>query len=96
MFFRIGHRFGELEGTDKGLLNPTLEGHFLSAALQSIDFRMDRGGAEVTSQAITETAKSGDYHYEFNRPFLVYMKKRGESKPFFVIWVENTELMQRW
>jgi len=32
----------------------------------------------------------------FDRPFLIYVKKRGaEYSPFFVMWVDNAELMER-
>lgn len=31
----------------------------------------------------------------FNRPFLVYMQKRGAERPFFVMWVDNAELLVR-
>jgi len=31
----------------------------------------------------------------FNQPFLVYMKKRNADQPFFVMWVDNAELLVR-
>jgi hypothetical protein len=33
--------------------------------------------------------------FVFNRPFLVYMQKRGAEHPFFVMWVDNAELLTR-
>ena len=34
-------------------------------------------------------------HFHFDRPFLIYVKKRGaDYSPFFVMWVDNAELMQ--
>jgi hypothetical protein len=27
------------------------------------------------------------------RPFLIYLKKRGAGHPFFVMWVDNAELL---
>jgi hypothetical protein len=34
-------------------------------------------------------------YFYFNRPFLIYVKKRGpEYSPFFVMWVDNAELMK--
>jgi hypothetical protein len=33
--------------------------------------------------------------YLYDRPFLLVMQKRGSSRPFFVMWVENAELLQR-
>jgi len=33
-------------------------------------------------------------HLYFNKPFLIYVKKRGaEYSPFFVMWVDNAELL---
>jgi hypothetical protein len=29
----------------------------------------------------------------FYRPFFLYMKKRGAKHPFFVMWVDNAELL---
>jgi hypothetical protein len=95
MHWRVQHHFKELEGEDKRLLNPPLRGLHLATALQTIDFRMDRGGAEVASEAKV-FVKPGASYFEFNRPFLVYMKKRGGDQPFFVMWVESAELMQPW
>jgi hypothetical protein len=95
MHWRLEHHFKELEGKDKQLLNPSLHGLYLDTAFQIIDFRMDRGGAEVASEAKVHV-KPGASYFECNRPFLVFLKKRGGDQPFFVMWVENAELMQRW
>jgi hypothetical protein len=95
MSWRISHHFAELEGKDRRLLNAPLQGLYLDTALQTIDFRMDRGGAELAAQA-KFYVKPGASYFEFNRPFLVLMKKRGGKQPFFVLWVENAELMRRW
>jgi hypothetical protein len=96
MRWRALHHFKELEGTDKALLNPLLKGLYMHTALQTIDFRMDRGGAEVASEAKMKFKSQRPRLLTFNRPFLVVMKKRGGSAPFFVMWVENAELMQAW
>jgi hypothetical protein len=34
-------------------------------------------------------------YYLFDKPFLVYMKKRGAEHPFFVMWVDNAELLDK-
>jgi hypothetical protein len=34
-------------------------------------------------------------YFYFNRPFLISVAKRGaNARPFFVMWVDNAELMQ--
>jgi hypothetical protein len=30
------------------------------------------------------------------RPFLVYMKNRETNTPYFALWVDNAELLDKW
>jgi hypothetical protein len=92
--WRVSHRFKELEGKDKQFLNPALRGLYLDTALQAIQFRLDRSGAELASESKV-FVKPGASFFHLNRPFLVYMKKRGGKRPFFVMWVENAELLEK-
>ncbi len=87
MFWRIDHRFSELIGTrvvNVGV--PIVE------AKQAIEFRLDRSGAMLESEALLAMGAAGR-DFVFDRPFLVYMKKRGAKQPFFVMWVDNAELL---
>ncbi len=34
-----------------------------------------------------------DPNFIFDRPFLIVVKKRGAERPFFVMWVDNAELL---
>ncbi len=96
MNWRVRHRFKELEGPDKGLLGPPFHGRqHIARALQTIEFRLDRSGAEATSEWVSQS-KPGSSRFELDRPFLVYLKKRGGSRPFFAMWVDNAELLQAW
>jgi hypothetical protein len=92
MRWRIGHHFRELE--DKRYLNPAVGGMYLSDALQTIEFGMDRGGAELASEAKHHVAPPKSV-YRLDRSFLMYMKRRGAKHPFFIIWVDNAELLAR-
>jgi hypothetical protein len=94
MAWQVTHRFKELEGRDKQFQNPALRGLHLDVAVQTIRFRLDRSGAELSSEAKLY-AKPSPSHYYVNRPFLVYMQKRGGKHPFFVAWIENAELLQK-
>ncbi len=58
-------------------------------------FRLDRSGAQLNSEARMRIRCVGR-HYIFNRPFLLYMKKRDAKTPYFVMWVENAELLKKW
>jgi len=89
IFWRIDHRFRELIGkvvANAEPANPIVE------ALQTIEFRLDRSGAMLESQA-TLVIAAIPRTFAFDRPFLVYMKKRGAEHPFFVMWVDNAELL---
>lgn len=89
MFWEIDHRFHELIGRmvdNVGL--PIVE------ARQTIAFRLDRFGATLESESLTMLAAT-PRRFVFNRPFLVYMQKRGAEHPFFVMWVDNAELFTR-
>jgi hypothetical protein len=94
MHWQIDHRFRELEGTDKLLLNPSLRGGYIAGAEQRIDFLMDKNGAAVTSEARLAMGGVGRL-FVFDRPFLVVLSKRGAKQPFFVMWVDNAELLQK-
>jgi len=95
MHWRVEHRFTELEGQDKLLLNPSLRGLYSAIAWQTLDFKMDRKGAEVASEAGHVWLNGGPHHYHFDRPFLIYLRKRDAKYPFFVMWVDNAELLCR-
>jgi hypothetical protein len=86
--FRIRHRFKDLEGKtmpDQGLV--------LVKALQQIDFRLDASGATLTSESAL-IPLADPRSFACDRPFLVVLRKRGVSQPFFVLWVENGELLE--
>jgi hypothetical protein len=89
MFWKIDHRFQELIGRVVGNVGlPVVE------AMQTIEFRLDRNGAVLESEARVAVAALPRV-FLFDRPFLVYMQKRGAEHPFFVMWVDNAELLTR-
>ena len=87
MFWEIDHRFEELIG--KGVANVGIP---IVEAMQTIRFRLDRSGAMLESEAQVAIA-ARPREFVFDRPFLVYIKKRGADQPFFVMWVDNAELL---
>jgi hypothetical protein len=92
MNWRITHRFKELEGADKRFRNPALRGLHLDTALQTIQFKLDKSGADLAAEAKL-FAKPSPTHLHFNRPFLLYTKKRDARHPFLVVWVDNAGLL---
>ena len=95
VFYRVRHRFSDLEGPGKVLLNPGFSKYWVEEALQSVEFKLDRSGAEVASQAGAVVRLLARY-FVFDRPFLIVLRKRGAEHPFFVMWVDNAELLCNW
>ena len=93
LFGQISHRFSDLEG--KAFKNRNLNGQQLDVAQQDILFRLDRSGAEIKSES-TMYALSAGTNFVLDRPFLIYMKARGATAPYFAMWVDNPELLTPW
>jgi hypothetical protein len=88
LFWQINHHFTEL------LDKPFMGGDPISEAYQMIRFRLDRSGAILKSVAKVTTAKSAPSRmFILDKPFLIYLKKRDAQQPFFVMWVDNAELL---
>jgi hypothetical protein len=101
VLYKLTHHFKDLEG--KRLANEQWPDYFIFEARQMVDFSLSRMGVILKSEAILGGAagiapsrKELPRHFYFNRPFLIYVKKRGaEYAPFFVMWVDNAELMNK-
>lgn len=95
--FDIDKHFTELE--NKPLKNKGFEDYTIVSALQRIEFSLTEKGAELKSKA--EIALSKGLLYEisnpkkliFDKPFLLFMKEKGDKKPYFAVWVDNPEVM---
>lgn len=92
MFWQVTHNFTELEGS--ALANTRYTTCSIAQALQTVQFRLDRSGAVLSSQAPI-TAQRPPREFVFDRPFLVYIKRRDAQNPFFVMWVDNAELLTK-
>lgn len=99
--YKVTHHFNELLG--KYLDNSKWRDYFIFEALQKIDFTLSRTGVIVKSQAHVSGAKTAvsrsaleePRYLHFDRPFLICVQKREPgATPFFLMWVDNAELMQ--
>ena len=90
--WEVRHHFTELEGRDKLLLNAGFRDYYIAKAMQTIRFKLDRSGAELASEAKHLVCPMAT-HFVCDRPFLIYVEKRGAERPFFVMWVDNAELL---
>lgn len=87
--FSIDHVYEELGGVIAE------DGRPLRPPVQHIDFMLDRGGAIMRSDLILAVGPAAR-HFDFDRPFLVAIKRRDADFPFFMLWVENDELLVPW
>jgi len=101
MFWKIIHHFAELEPEKvddviirKHLGNEGYTTYWIKFAIQTIQFKLDRSGAELKSEAKLGI-EALPRNFVFTGPFLLYIKKRGGEHPFFVMWVDNAELLSK-
>ena len=91
MFWELEHTYDELNGKSVNSAEPRVP---ILEAWQRIHLRLDRSGAALESSAGMAFGAVARV-YVFNRPFLVYMKKHERRQPFFVMWVDNAELLNK-
>ena len=87
---KVTKRFESLEGRSLD----SLDGAPLQVARQDILFRLDKTGARLTSAA-TLLAAPIPSNFVADRPFVVVLRKRGRAEPYFVLWVEDAETLER-
>ena len=99
VLYKLTHHFDELLGKHFG--NPRWTDTFFFEALQKIDFTLSRTGVVLKSDArLAATAAAAPTeepprHLHFDRPFLICVQKREpNATPFFLMWVDNAELMK--
>jgi hypothetical protein len=80
------------------------EKYNIKIAKQQTIFSLDETGAIVKDAAYMDAVPAPsppsekDKHpkkLHFNKPFLVMIKRKDSPNPYFAMWVENTELMQK-
>ncbi len=89
---KVQHEYDEIEGKGRSFLNKDFLTAHIAKAVQMIDFRLDRSGAALESTTFVFVS-AAPRRFIFDHPFLIYMKKREAERPFFVMWVDNAELM---
>jgi len=95
--FELWKQYDELCG--KTITTPgPLHGMPIVAALQAIRFRLDEHGAILKSEAtmVKGMAESEPRQLIFDKPFLILLERRDARRPYFALWVDNTELLTPW
>lgn len=71
---------------------------YIEEAVQLIRFQLDDSGAILESDAAV-VMLNGDEpppeprRFVFDRPFLLYLQQRQAKQPYFVMWVENPDVL---
>jgi hypothetical protein len=91
--FDITHSYNEL--IRKFFRNRDFEEYFITEALQNIRFKLDEKGALLKSEARIRGAPISPRpkFLIFDKPFLLIMKEKNGTYPYFAVWVNNAELM---
>lgn len=97
--FDITHSYDEFLG--KFFENKGFEKFFITAALQTIRFKLDEKGALLKSSAVLSRGMGVEpvhqpREYVFDGPFLIYLKEKRGKYPYFALWVENPELLLKY
>ena len=90
----VHRKYSELEG--RFLTNPKWSKIYLAIAEQGIRFRLDENGARLESTADEEwksDEKQKPGQYIFDKPFLLYPKRKSSDQPYLAMWIETPELL---
>ncbi|MGD0091438.1 MAG: hypothetical protein ABSE73_16085 [Planctomycetota bacterium] len=82
----------------KDKVNTKEKGDSIVAAYQTVRFRLDDRGVELKSEAGIGWAAADEPEPRwlvFDRPFLLYLERVGAKAPYFALWVENPELLEK-
>jgi hypothetical protein len=106
--FDLEHHFEELCGNDIFVnkdANKKEEstGLYVGDAVQFIKFDLNEEGAKLRSEAAVMCFRccTADFDREeprmfvFDGPFLICLSQTQDSQPYFVAWIENTEVLKK-
>jgi hypothetical protein len=94
--FGVERIYHELTG--KTLQNRGLESYPIVEARQGIRFHLDEWGAKLessSSEAKKTEMSQKPRHFVFDKPFLIYFKEKSAKAPYFALWIETSELLQK-
>jgi hypothetical protein len=101
--FNIGTHYTSLEGQQ---FKTGKHQHFIQTAYQRTAFILDEFGAEVESYAVVACDSTSVSHVVpkekptpkkmiFDKPYVIFIKKKNSANPYFAMKVMNTELMMK-
>lgn len=90
-----------IELINKYLANQGFDAYFIAQMFENIKFDMDEKGARVENEAaiVSELASAissaKPRNFILNKPYWVVMKRANSENPYFILGVNNTELMEK-
>jgi hypothetical protein len=93
MDFDLIQEFPEVCGKTLTARNPKINGLWFDFAKQQVRFRLDEKGAALKSEAVGGLFGGPTRAFAFARPFLVMLLRKDASRPYFALWVGNSELL---
>ncbi len=97
----LDHHRDYVELTNRYLANKGFEEYFIAQMMESIKFAMDEKGAKVENEAVIKMTRgmkieSGEpRNFIFDKPYWVIMKRKNSENPYFILGVNNVELMKK-
>ncbi len=90
------------EMTGKFLSNKKFTDYFIGQMFENIKFDMDEKGARVENEAVITLLKSAapsldeekPRYFKLDKPYWIIMKRSNSKNPYFMLGVNNTELMK--
>jgi hypothetical protein len=101
--FDLEHHFNEMVGQDIYISkdnNPEHSGYYVGDAVQFIKFDLNEEGAKLRSEAAILCYRCKSFQantpreFIFDSPFMICLKQTKDAAPYFVSWVENTEILK--
>ncbi len=86
----------------KFLANQNFKKYFIGQMFENIKFDMDKKGARVENEAVITLLKSAlpqeekPRHFILDKPYWIIMKSKDSTNPYFILGINNTELMEVW
>jgi hypothetical protein len=95
--FDLTRKYQELIGLILAVKNPRAYDLRITEAMQNIRFQMNEKGVVLRSEALIQY-KSGSVSVDSRRmildqPYLIMLQMKGDKTPYFVLWVDNPELL---
>ncbi|OGY85593.1 MAG: hypothetical protein A2233_03160 [Candidatus Kerfeldbacteria bacterium RIFOXYA2_FULL_38_24] len=97
----LDHHRDYVELIGKALANSGFEDYFISQMFENIKFNMDEKGARVENEAVIALLENISLtdekpkNFILDKPYWVVMQRTDSQNPYFILGVNNTELMDK-